>query len=79
MDGIHDEYRLPEYPRGPKRSSCVLKYVPLVKRIQNDTTYTLSNQYIMLPHGERLNMLHCKIERFHNTFVLSSIKVFNSK
>lgn len=54
------------------------KCLSLVSRIINDQSHPLSCYFNMLPHGKRLCMIYCRTERFHNTFIPTAIKLFNS-
>ena len=50
----------------------------LAAKIMKDTTHPLHAYFNFLPHGQRLDMPYCRTARLKNTFVPSSIKLYNS-
>ena len=69
----------PMYKESVIVPKCVYekKCCSLVSKILKDPTHPLFACYNLLPHGNRLNMPFCRTNRFHDTFVPSSIKLFN--
>ena len=53
------------------------KCIALLSRMINDHTHPLHFCLTVLPHG-RLNMPYCRTSRFHNTFIPSTVKMYNN-
>ena len=49
-----------------------------VKKIMSDPCHPIHVYFRLLPHGNRLNMPHCRTNRHKSTFVPSSVKLYNS-
>ena len=54
------------------------KSIALANRIIQDPTHALHQYFKLLPHGKRLNMIYSKTKRFHDTFVPTAIKLYNT-
>ena len=54
------------------------KCISLVGKIIKDCLHPLHVYFKFLPHGKRLRMQYSRTARFHDSFVPSSIKVYNS-
>ena len=49
----------------------------LANLIMKDQSHPLNQYFKFLPHGKRLGALLCNTTRFHNSFVPSSVNLFN--
>ena len=54
------------------------KCIALQKKIMKDIAHPLHYYFTMLPHNNILNMIYCRTDRFKNTFVPTSIKLYNA-
>ena len=53
------------------------KTLAMVDKIMKDSDHPFHHYFKWLNHDSRLNMLYCRTDRFKNTFIPSSIKLFN--
>ena len=54
------------------------KCLALQKKIMKDISHPLHCYFRILPHHDLLNMIYCRTDRFKNTFVPTSIKIYNN-
>ncbi len=62
----------------PLQSTYEQSVLQRAQRILTDPTHILHLEYELLPSGRRYRVPHCKLNRFKNSFVPTSIKLLNS-
>ena len=58
---------------------CHSKTLSMAKKIKEDPTHPLNEQFQMLPHGRRLRMPKIRTDRFKFSFVPTSIRLLNNR
>ena len=59
------------------REACEMKIIQEVKHIMQNEIHPLFSYYVVMRSGKRLRSMNCRTQRFLNSFVPFSIRIYN--